>query len=101
MNCEEIKKLISGYLDAELEVAERRRVTERLQTCAAFRAEARAIKKPRELLGAINAIEPDPNCRVRFWQSVDVRQPWPAVILKHIQSLFWQQRWVPVSGFFK
>ncbi|MGD9013367.1 MAG: zf-HC2 domain-containing protein [Desulfobacterales bacterium] len=98
MNCEEIKKLISGYLDDALEVADHQRVTEHLQACADCRAEARAIEKSWELLGTIQDIEPDPNYRVRFWQSVDARQPWPARILQHIQSLFLQRRWVPAAA---
>ena len=98
MTCQETKKLIPVYLDNELEAVDRQRVEDHLQTCADCRAEMRAIEKSWELLGTIETIKPDSNYRVRFWQSVDARQPWPAIILQRIQSLFWQQRWIPVAA---
>lgn len=98
MNCQETKKLISVYLDNELETADHQRVAEHLRACADCQAEVRAIEKSWELLGAIKAIEPDPNYRVRFWRSVDTRSPLHASILQHVQTVFLQRRWVPAMA---
>lgn len=98
MNCQETKKLIPVYLDDELEAADRQRVAEHLRACADCQAEVQAIEKSWELLGAIKAIEPDPNYRVRFWRSVDTRSPLHARILQHVQTVFLQRRWVPAMA---
>ncbi len=98
MNCQETKKLIPVYLDHELEAADRQRVAEHLRACADCQAEVQAIEKSWELLGAIKAIEPDPNYRVRFWRSVDTRSPLHARILQHVQTVFLQRRWVPAMA---
>ncbi len=95
MNCQETKKLIPVYLDDELEASDRQRVAEHLRACADCQAEARAIEKSWELLGAIKAIEPDPNYRIRFWRSVDTRSPLHARILQRVRAAFLQRRWVP------
>ena len=98
MNCQQIRKLIPVYLDDELAAADRQRVAEHLQTCADCRAEARAIEKSWALLDTFKAIEPDPNYRKRFWQSVDAHVPWHARLGQLVQRLFLQQRWVPAAA---
>ena len=95
MDCQEIKKQIPIYLDQELETAKHREVETHLLGCPDCRREARAIEQSWDLLGKIEALEPDPNYIARFWRSVDAQMPWHAKIFKNVQSIFLQRRWVP------
>lgn len=95
MDCHEIKKLIPVYLDHELSAADDRQVEAHLQNCPDCRREARAIEKSWDLLGEIKAVEPDPNYRARFWQSVDAQMPWYDKIYRDVLAVFQQRRWVP------
>ena len=98
MNCQEAKRLIPLFLDQELSGADHRQVADHLETCDECRSEALAIEKSWELLGVLETIEPDPNYRIRFWQSVDARSNRHSRILQSIQSIFVQQRWIPVTA---
>ena len=98
MNCQEAKTLIPIFLDEALEAEERQRVEDHLRTCAECRAEARKIEETWELLGAVKAIEPEPNYRIRFWRSVDARRPLHARVLQHVQSVFVNRRWLPAAA---
>ena len=98
MNCQEAKRLISLFLDDELNGADHRQVGDHLETCDECRSEALAIEKTWELLGALETIEPDPNYRIRFWRSVDASSTWHSRILQSIQSIFIKHRWIPVTA---
>ena len=98
MNCQETKPLIAIYLDDALDADERQRVAEHLKSCADCRAEAREIEKTWELLGAADAIEPDPNYRIRFWRTVDARRPWHTRALQYVQTAFVNSRWLPATA---
>jgi anti-sigma factor RsiW len=95
MDCHEIKKLIPLYLDHELGEVDRQRVEGHVQSCPDCRREARAIEKSWDLLVEIKAVEPDPNYRARFWQSVDAQMPWYAGIYRNVLAVFQQRRWAP------
>ena len=98
MNCQQTKKLIPVYLDDALDAADRQRVAEHLVSCADCRAEARRIEDVWELLGAVKAVEPPPNYRIRFWQSVDARRPWRARAWQQVQAVLGNRRWLPASA---
>jgi hypothetical protein len=86
------------FLDDELNGVDHRQVADHLETCADCRSEALSIEKSWKLLGVLETIEPDPNYRIRFWQSVDARSTWHSRILQSVQAIFIQQRWIPVTA---
>lgn len=96
MDCHIIKPLIPAYLDHELNSDDQRRVAAHLGTCPDCRAEARAMEKSWEVLGELQEIEPHPGYIARFWRALDDRMPWYEKILKDLQTVFLQRRWVPV-----
>lgn len=98
MNCQETKKRLPVYLDDALESDERQQIADHLAACTDCQAEARALEKTWELLGAAKAIEPDPNYSLRFWRSVDARRPWHARVLQYVQTVFVSQRWLPAAA---
>ena len=98
MNCQETKKRIPIFLDDELEAEEHQLVADHLRNCADCRAEARKIEETWELLGAVKAIEPDPNYNIRFWRSVDAHRPWPARVWHYVQTVFANRRWLPAAA---
>ena len=95
MDCHKAKKLIPLYLDHELSETDYQQVKKHLQNCADCQSEARTIQKSWDLLGEINAVEPDPNFMSRFWRSVDAQMPWYAKIYENVQAVLLQRRWVP------
>ena len=98
MNCQETQKRLPVYLDDALESDERQQVENHLAACADCQAEARALEKTWDLLGNLKAVEPDPNYRVRFWQSIDAERPWHARLRHYVQIVFGQPRWVPATA---
>ena len=96
MDCRQIKKLIPIYLDHELSTEDHRLVAEHLRTCPDCLAEARAVEKSWEMLGEAKAIKPDPQYIARFWRSVEAQIPWYEKILRDMQAVFLQRRWIPV-----
>jgi anti-sigma factor RsiW len=98
MNCQEAKTLIPIFLDGELDDPDRQRLADHLRTCADCQAEAREIEETWELLGAVKAIEPDPNYSLRFWRSVDAQRPWPARVWQYVQTVSANPRWLPAAA---
>jgi len=96
MNCRKIKKMIPIYLDHELSADDHRLVAEHLRTCPDCLAEARAVEKSWEVLGELDEIKPDPLYIGRFWRALDAQMPWYEKLLKDVQAVFLQRRWVPV-----
>ncbi len=96
MDCRKIKKIIPIYLDHELGADDHRLVAEHLRTCPDCLAEARAVEKSWEMLGELDEIKPDPQYIARFWRALDAQMPWYEKILRDVQTVFFQRRWVPV-----
>lgn len=96
MDCREIKQLIPIFLDHELSSDDQHLVAAHLRVCAACRAEARALEKSWEVLGELDEIKPEPQYINRFWRALDARMPWYEKMLKDVQAVFLQRRWVPV-----
>ena len=95
MDCSEIKKLITVFLDGQLEPDEHQRVQSHLDTCAECRREARAIQSAWEMVGELDDIQPDPNFKTRFWARVAEQTSWQEKFLGEIKALFLNRRLVP------
>jgi predicted anti-sigma-YlaC factor YlaD len=96
MECRKIKKIIPIYLDHELSADDHRLVAEHLRTCPDCLAEARTIEKSWEVLRELDEIKPAPQYIARFWRALDTQMPWYEKILRDVQTVFLQRRWVPV-----
>lgn len=96
MDCRKIKQIIPVYLDHELSSGDHRLVAEHLRTCPDCLAEAQAMEKSWDLLGELDEIKPDPQYISRFWRALDAQMPWYEPILRDVQTVFLQRRWVPV-----
>jgi hypothetical protein len=71
-------------------------VAEHLRTCPDCLAEARTIEKSWEVLRELDEIKPAPQYIARFWRALDTQMPWYEKILRDVQTVFLQRRWVPV-----
>lgn len=60
-NCEEIRYLLSAYLDGELEESERIDLEEHLEDCPGCAEELAGLKESREILGSLEGVEPPPD----------------------------------------
>ena len=96
MDCRKIKQLIPIFLDHELSSDDHRLVAAHLRSCPECRAEARAVEKSWEMLGELDEIKPDPQYITRFWRALDAQMPWYEKIMRDVQTVFLQRRWVPV-----
>jgi Putative zinc-finger len=61
MNCEEIKDLLSEYLDGELDQRERKLVEEHLENCPGCAEELDGLKDCLKNLGSLKNVEPPPD----------------------------------------
>ncbi len=67
MTCEKIQKLLTIYLDNDLQPNDNHIVRTHLLSCQACQNEAKALEKTWALLGEIPEIEPSPNYISRFY----------------------------------
>ena len=96
MDCLKIKQIIPVYLDQELSSDDHQLVAAHLRTCPDCLAEAQAMQKSWDVLGELDEIKPDPQYISRFWRALDAQMPWYEKILREVQTVFLQRRWVPV-----
>jgi predicted anti-sigma-YlaC factor YlaD len=76
MNCQDIKPFLALYGDGALESSDHLRVEGHLRDCPACRKEVLALQQSWDLLGELEAIEPDPFFVSRFMARVAERVPW-------------------------
>lgn len=69
MNCEQVKELLSAYLDNALAPDERRKVAVHLQTCTACSAILAEFRRNDALLSQLPRVNPDPALRDRIFSS--------------------------------
>ncbi len=70
MNCETYKQWISGYVDEELGVEERRQLESHLSTCESCRRELEELVQLKESLAMIQFKEPSDAELDRYWGNV-------------------------------
>ena len=96
MDCHKIKQILPIYLDHELSADDHRLVEAHLRVCPDCRVEVQELEKSWEMLGELDDIKPDSQYITRFWQALDTQMPWYAKMLRDVQTVFHQRRWVPV-----
>ena len=67
MRCSKFKKLISDFLENQLNPRIHREVFEHLQVCEACAKEKELYEKSWRLMGELEDIEPEPGFKSRFW----------------------------------
>ena len=70
MSCEELKPMLTGYVDGELSAEQRARVEEHLAGCAGCRREAEQLRRLGEELSHMEFAEPSDEELERYWQGV-------------------------------
>ena len=98
MNCNDLKNMISAYMDGELKGPEHHLIKKHLATCRSCRKEVENQEKIWQLLGEYEGIDPSPDYAERFWNRVENRSSWR----EKIRSIFgpgdMRPRWVPAVG---
>jgi len=109
MKCQEIKKIISSYLEEDLQPKQFHMVTEHLNGCSGCQRELEIFQKSWALLSHVENIEPKADYISRFWTEVSLRKPWTEKILEAVKEYAPQKRLIPalataclilVMGFF-
>lgn len=95
MNCREIRKIISAHVDGEPDGREQLVLKDHLATCRQCRNALTDSQKVWQMLGEVEAIDPDPNYMAHFWDRVDARQPWYKKIRFGFKGDLPERRWVP------
>lgn len=70
MQSPHVKELLSEYLDKVLDSETASRVKNHLAICSECQSEENSLMASWALLGSLEAIEPSPDFRVRFWERV-------------------------------
>jgi anti-sigma factor RsiW len=79
-------ELLPAYLDNQLDAAAAGRVKSHVAMCPDCREEERMLAASWNLLGSLEAIEPSPDFRARFWEKVrreeekSSRLSWPRLV---------------------
>lgn len=93
MEHEEIKKLLSAYLDGELDAEGSQQVEEHLATCSSCRKEMEQMQKLEEVMGMMKLKSPPQEMWDVYWRSVYNRLErgigWILLSLGAIILLFW------------
>jgi hypothetical protein len=71
MNCEQVKELLSAYLDDTLAQAERQQLAQHLHTCAGCRAILADFRRFDALLAQLPRVSPDPSLCEKIFSSPD------------------------------
>lgn len=70
MNCEEIRILLSGMIDGELDFAEKKAVTDHLVTCYACREEFARLKKLKEVTDDMKYFDLPDRLWAGYWHGI-------------------------------
>ena len=70
MSCEELKPMITGYLDGELSQQQRERIKNHLLACESCRRELAELTELKEKLDMIKFKEPSDAELERYWSSI-------------------------------
>ena len=70
MQCDDIRQMLSGYLDGELDAKNRQLVEEHLAACADCRAEHDKLKKLLEVTNEMRFKEPVQEVWDNYWSSI-------------------------------
>ena len=70
MQCDEVKTLLSGYLDGELDESQRKLVGQHLETCEVCRSEYEKLRKLVEVTSEMRFKEPAKEVWDNYWSRV-------------------------------
>lgn len=96
MDCREIRKLISVYLDGELQPHESQAVKDHVNGCPDCRKELKAFEESWGMLAETEDIEPQPGFVGRFWTRLALEQSWHEKILREVRKSLLKRRLAPV-----
>ena len=97
MNCLEVKKNLSLYLENALRPIEAQVVKEHLASCPSCQQELNALQKSWELLNALEDIQPQANYISRFWTELSLRKTWKEKVFEALPPLFLKRTLAPVA----
>ena len=95
MTCQQIKTLLSAYVDEALSAAEKSLVDDHTRDCVSCREELRAYQEMWRDLAAWEPIEPTPGFVSRFWTRASLKRPWYVVGWETVRAWTRGWRWVP------
>jgi len=75
MNCRSVMRMLTEYLDDELQASERAAVAAHLRTCAACRAEEAALRRAEAALTTLAVVEPAPDLTADLHHRLAVLSP--------------------------
>jgi len=70
MTCQEYKDLMMGYLDDELNEAQRNQFEKHIETCSECKAELEQFKKLKNLTDSVKLAEPEDVLWEKYWSGI-------------------------------
>lgn len=98
MTCEDIKLLISPFLDHELEDAENKQVTEHLSACLHCRKELALLQETWEILDENEQLKPSADYISQFWTKLAQEQTWQEKIISQFKQFAFRPRLLPAAS---
>lgn len=96
MECREVKKNLSAYLDREMDPSLINGIEAHLQSCPDCLLESQQISKAWALLDLAPKIEPSPDYMSRFWTKVATQESVNERLLRGFKSLLGKRRLIPL-----
>jgi len=97
MQCTEIKKNLSAYLDHELDLKSAKEIEAHLGSCPGCLQESQQMSRAWELLESARDIEPSPDYVSRFWTKAAAQESVYERLLKGFKVLTGNRRLIPIA----
>ncbi len=98
MKCDEIKNKLADLTEGLLEEREARDIRAHLAGCADCAKELQAIENAWDMVGALDAEEPEPGYVSRFWIRLAHQEPWYRTWAKTLRPVFSIRILAPVAS---